>query len=109
MDLLALYHTQQAILIGSSCQVEAEHCSDERVKLDCRRFKKYLKDTLKYETTLLENPNIDTITEAIEKAKHQMQFQCKLLLYFSGTADRYHNEDAGVSATAGLKVHLNND
>ena len=103
----AVFYTQQAILIGSTFCGDIEGAGGTNALVDCRRFRNYLKNTLKYEITLLENPEIEDIKRAIEQAKTQMNKkykQCKLLIYFSGAASRYQ-----VDNEFGLKVHLSED
>ena len=64
----AVYNTHQAILIGTSFE-GGEGFSGNSALLDCRWLRHYLKETLKYETTLLEDPDMVDIKAAIEKAK----------------------------------------
>ena len=60
-----VYYTQQAILIGSSLGDQVGTAA----LIDCRRLKNHLRGALGYETTVLENPTVDQVKEAIEHAK----------------------------------------
>lgn len=66
-----VYHTQQAILIGSS-QGDAPGTA---ALIDCRRLKNYLRGTLQYETTVLENPTEAEVIAAIENARTMMNLK----------------------------------
>lgn len=53
---MALYYTQQAIVIGSNYAGSAGTVNSQ---IDARRMKNFLKEKFQYEVQLLENPNIE--------------------------------------------------